>query len=360
MTLEDDIKKALIPDAPIKRGRLITARGGNPGERVWVEVEGSPISRQLTCATVVNDEAVTVIGGYVFCASAPRTSLSRTLEYSRYRPIGQPIKTGGKIKYLYSVANTDGSSDLYVGGWLEEPVRVKTIDTGDSYFVLNNTGGNGYLINYFNYTDPNFTAITLNESGVLYQNSFPAFGQSINLGYGYFAGADIPGVPNTIYQLYQSNFLSNLAANLDINRSALILPLLPNVIQPFGTSDAVQAKTQNASGTRGVGLVDNIPFTYVATYDTTGTITRSARPITRTPTDLYLISQHYDCFDTYFTAINGFTLNNIFTSDKISLDVGVYDFLGERSSVLNFDTYGIPASQRSSATFVGRPSYNPD
>ncbi|MBW4469286.1 MAG: hypothetical protein KME45_03380 [Stenomitos rutilans HA7619-LM2] len=97
MPLEDDLPKALTPLSPIKQGRLLTARGGMPGEQVWVEVEGSPISQRLTCATVVNSERVTVIGDRVFCASVPRTLLSRTLEYSRYRPIGAPVKNPGFV-----------------------------------------------------------------------------------------------------------------------------------------------------------------------------------------------------------------------------------------------------------------------
>ena len=362
MTLEDDIKHALTPDPPIKTGRLITGRGGNIGDRVMVEVEGSPVHRWFTCATVVNSENVVVCGDRVFCATAPRTSLSRTLEYSRYRPISVPIGEFGKIKYLYKVPNGDGTFDLYLGGHVEEPVRIKTIEAGDTAFYLNNLGKDEYLINYFSFTSSGGKAITLNKNGTLYQNEFLGAGLLITLGYGYFAGSDGADVPTTIYQINQGNTLPNLPANLDTVTAGLILPVLPNVIQPDGTGDSIVAKAQNASGSRGVGLVA-IGATYIATYDSSassGIYTRSTQPITRSPTDLYLITQNYDCFDTYFTAINGFTLSSILTTDKFSLDVGFYDFLGVRSSIQNFDTFGIPSAQRSTATLVGKPSYSPD
>lgn len=82
----------------------------------------------------------------------------------------------GKIKYLYSIVNADGKTELRVGGWQKRSVLVRTFEPGTILFPpsIDNLANNAWSVNlgYFRGETSTYTFERLTPKGTLWSKTY--------------------------------------------------------------------------------------------------------------------------------------------------------------------------------------------
>lgn len=276
----------------------------------------------------------------------------------------------GKIKYLYSVLNDDDTSDLWLGGFKPTPVKLKAIAVGESSFLLRNTGGNRYFLDYFS-----GNALRSSANGDIlytYSLSVESFGLAGHgKGYSFFARGSygaVPANPIDSYwgKLWRAAFLGGIVFRGNASEGTqgpAVTYLLPNLLSPSpeiipALGPVYSTLAINQSGSRGVGVrATPDDSATIASYSDPGGIVDTG---VAADADSFLGSGCFDCFDGNFSAIDTATFStDVFAKPKFTGSISIYGFNAKQKRSVQTTVFGIPAAQRSHATLIGRPSYHP-
>lgn len=116
---------------------------GNPGDRIWVKVNGRCF--QATAATEINSGVASITideqgQSWAWSATHPQVARTRTLEFMKVEP--EPVVEAiGRIKVLFYV-QTKAGYDWYIGGDRPRPVRIYTSAELPQESQLSNTSRN--------------------------------------------------------------------------------------------------------------------------------------------------------------------------------------------------------------------------
>jgi len=251
----------------MKRGRAL--QSGNAGQTIFVNVEGSFVSKPFICAESIASDEVVVMGDRVFPLNPTRTVLTRTNEYSRFRPLGVPVETG-KVKMLFSRV-IESERVFLVGGDREEPIEILRLPVADTvsdgvntfaaYISNTGTGEDDWIVGLL-YGRPSdrytggFTIRVVKGVGEGWQSSSIYAGDTNYKGHGLWLSAS-GGRLNTIYTQYADFFLEH-SGRWESNGNNTVTVTLVEPPYLSGTGTFTQATGGSAtSESQSFYLLDN-------------------------------------------------------------------------------------------------------